>query len=175
MKNHFRYHLAFLFVLCVTYSKTSICQESARQLEPQFIDFNELPFEMSPVVPPTFPDKTFDIRQYGAREGGSFKNTLAIAATIEACYNAGGGKVLIPEGVWLTGPIHFKSNINLHIAEGAEVRFSQDQADYLPVVFTRWEGIECYNYSPLIYARDCENIALTGKGIFDGQGDYWWA
>ncbi len=64
--------------------------------------------------------------------------------------------------------------MNLHLEKGALLRFSTRFADYLPVVFTRWEGVECYNYSPLIYARDCENVAVSGEGILDGQGQAWW-
>ena len=78
----------------------------------------------------------------------------AIQAAVDTCAQAGGGTVLIPAGEWPTGPIHLKSNIHLKLEEGATLRFSQRFADYLPVVFTRWEGMECYNYSPLIYARD---------------------
>ena len=121
-----------------------------------------------------FEKRTFDIRDYGAVSGGKTKNTDAFRKAIAECSKAGGGIVLIPKGVWLTGKIHLKSNINFHVSEEAEVRFSQDPADYLPLVFTRWEGIECYNYSPLIYANDCENIAITGKGLFNGQGKSWW-
>ncbi|MEE8577762.1 MAG: glycoside hydrolase family 28 protein, partial [candidate division Zixibacteria bacterium] len=136
--------------------------------------YGDLPFDMGVIKEPTFPDRTFDICDYGAKDGGKVKNTKAIAEAVDACHKSGGGKVLIPEGIWLTGPIHLKSNVNLHVAEGAEVRFSQDPDDYLPVVFTRWNGVECYNYSPLIYAKDCSNIAITGKGVFDGQGSAWW-
>ena len=87
---------------------------------------------------------------------------------------AGGGTVLIPEGTWLTGAIHLKSNVNLHLTEQAVLKFTDDPEDYLPVVFTRWAGFECINYSPLIYARDCKNIAITGSGTIDGNGETWW-
>ena len=80
----------------------------------------------------------------------------------------------VPEGDWLTGAIHLKSNVNLHIAEGAVVHFSNDLADYLPVVHVRCEGVEAYNYSPLIYAPHIENIAITGCGILHGHGRWWW-
>lgn len=132
------------------------------------------PFEMPDIEPPVFPERTFDICDYGAVGDGATINTEPIANAIAACAEAGGGRVLIPAGIWLTGPIHLKSSVNLHIDEGAEVRFSTRFEDYLPVVFTRWEGTECYNYSPLIYAVNCSNIAITGGGIFDGQGDGWW-
>jgi polygalacturonase len=133
-----------------------------------------LPFDMPPVEPPAFPDHAFDVRDFGAVGDGTTWNTQAFRRTIEACHNEGGGVVLVPAGTWATGPIHLRSNVNLRLEKGALVRFSTRFADYLPVVFTRWEGIECYNYSPLIYARDCENIAVTGEGTFDGQGQVWW-
>jgi polygalacturonase len=132
------------------------------------------PFEMPQVKPPTFPDRTFDIRTYGAVGDGTTMSTKAFAAAIAACNEAGGGKVVVPAGTWLTGPIHLRSNVNLRLESGAEIRFSTDFDDYLPVVFTRYEGIECYNYSPPIYANNCTNIAITGSGKLDGQGRAWW-
>lgn len=86
----------------------------------------------------------------------------------------GGGKLIIPSGKWLSGPIHLYSNIHLHFEDEAELTFSEKFEDYLPVVLTRWEGMECYNYSPLIYACGCNNIKITGKGILKGNGHYWW-
>ena len=133
-----------------------------------------LPFHMPLVEPPFFPDRVFDVRDFGAVGDGATVNTQAFRRAIEACYEQGGGVALIPGGTWATGPIHLRSNVNLHLEGDALVRFSTRCADYLPVVFTRWEGIECYNYSPLIYARDCENIAVTGDGTFDGRGGAWW-
>lgn len=133
-----------------------------------------LPFDMPPVKSPSFPDRIFDVRDFGAVDDGTTVNTQALHRAIEACHVEGGGVVLIPAGTWMTGPIHLRSNVNLRLEGDALVRFSMRFADYLPVVFTRWEGIECYNYSPLIYARDCENIAVTGEGTFDGQGEAWW-
>lgn len=132
------------------------------------------PFKMPKIIRPSFPDRTIDIRDYGAVGDGVTVNTKAFADAIAACVKAGGGRVLVPAGIWLTGAIHLKSNINLHIQEGAELRFSDRFSDYLPVVFTRWEGLECYNYSPLIYAKDCTNIAVTGAGKLDGRGQLWW-
>ena len=124
--------------------------------------------------PPVFPDHIFDVRDSGAAGDGTALNTEAFRRAIKACSEEGGGTVLIPAGIWQTGPIHLHSNVNLHLEEGARVRFSTHPADYLPVVFTRWEGVECYNYSPLIYARDCENVAVSGEGVLDGQGQAWW-
>jgi len=134
------------------------------------------PFPMPELTRPVFPDRTFDIRDYGAVPAGEDGEpaTAAIQRTIEAASAAGGGTVLIPAGEWLTGPIHLRSNINLHVAEGAIVRFSTNRDDYLPVVRVRYEGVEAYNYSPLIYANGATNVALTGGGVLDGQGRHWW-
>lgn len=132
------------------------------------------PFDMPPLDRPRFPDKTYSIVDFGGLAGGNYNNREAINAAIFACAESGGGRVLIPEGVWLTGAIHLRSNVNLHLARGAIVKFSDNPEDYLPVVFTRWAGFECQNYSPLIYARDCENIAITGDGILEGNGQAWW-
>ena len=98
-----------------------------------------------------FTDRTFNIVDFGAIADGVTLNTSAIKKAIDSCSNLGGGKVIIPKGVFLTGPIHLKSNVNLHIEEGAEVLFSTNTKDYLPVVHTSYEGQELMNYSPLIY------------------------
>ncbi|MEZ4829885.1 MAG: glycoside hydrolase family 28 protein [Bacteroidia bacterium] len=130
------------------------------------------------VKPPVFPAKSIDITTFGAKADASTDCLPAIREAIETCVAAGGGTVVIPAGeFFVKGPIHLKSNINLHISEGAYVRFSTDPDDYLPAVFTRWEGVECYNYSPLIYAFEQENIAITGTGTLDGQADneHWWS
>jgi polygalacturonase len=128
------------------------------------------------VRPPSFPDRDFDITKFGARGDGRTKCTDAIRRAIQACSAAGGGRVLVPAGQFLTGAIHLESNVNLHVTEGATLLFSRDPADYLPVVFTRFEGVECMNYSPFIYAFEKQNIAVTGPGLLDGQADeeHWW-
>lgn len=117
--------------------------------------------------------KVYDIREFGAISEDKNKNTLAISLAIEEANKAGGGIVLIPKGEWLTGKIHFKSNVNLHFEDGAKLIFSEIPADYLPPVHTSWEGLECYNYSPLIYAYNCKNIAITGNGEIIAKMDIW--
>lgn len=125
---------------------------------------------------PQFPDRDFNIAQFGAVADGETDNTQAIAKAIDACHAAGGGRVLVPEGRFLTGPIHLKSNVNLHLADAARLLFVTDPKAYLPAVFTRWEGVELMGYSPLIYAFGQSNIAITGKGVLDGQANKttWW-
>jgi polygalacturonase len=134
----------------------------------------DLPFNLPVIQEPAFPERIFDIRDYGAIPDGLTLNTEAFHRSVEDCNARGGGTLRVPAGDWLTGPIHLRSNIRLHLERGSLVRFSSRFDDYLPVVFTRWEGVECYNYSPLIYAIDCQNIAITGEGTFDGQGEAWW-
>jgi polygalacturonase len=119
---------------------------------------------------PVFPDRDFNIRDYGANPDTTVKNTAAFASAIDACAKAGGGRVIVPSGIWLTGPIRLQSNVNLHMDDGAEIRFSQDIADYLPPVLRR-RGIEFYGHTSQIYALECRNIAITGKGVLNGQGE----
>src|SRR5450759_683413 len=128
------------------------------------------------VKPPKFANRNFDITTFGAVADGTTKCTLALHAAIVACNAAGGGHVVVPAGTFLTGAIHLLSDVDLHLDKGATLAFSQDLADYLPVVYTRWQGIEMMNYSPLIYALDQENIGVTGEGTLDGQADnsHWW-
>ncbi|HLT91801.1 MAG TPA: glycoside hydrolase family 28 protein [Woeseiaceae bacterium] len=128
------------------------------------------------VVVPTFPDRTFDIRDYGAAGDGAMDCTDAFRQAVAACAEAGGGRVLVSEGTYRTGPIHLRSNVNLHVAAGATVSFIPEPERYLPPVFTRWEGVELLGYSPLIYAHRQENVAVTGAGTLDGSADNttWW-
>lgn len=121
-------------------------------------------------------DKHYDITNYGARLNASPKqNQKAINKAIEKCSKSGGGKVIIPKGVWNTGAIRLLSGVNLVVEEGATLQFVFDASLY-PVVETRWEGLGCYNISPLIYAAGQHDIAITGKGTIDGGGarDTWW-
>jgi polygalacturonase len=115
----------------------------------------------------------FNIADYGAVGDGVRKNTDAIKKAIEACVKAGGGTVRVPGGKFLTGPIELKSNITLHIEAGAHLLFSQDVNDY-PTVQSRWYGTEQHGFMSCIFAKDSENITVTGRGVVDGQGEYWW-
>ena len=120
----------------------------------------------------------FSIADYGAKPDGS-TCTAAFAKAMDACAAAGGGRVVVPRGRWFTGAIRFKSDCELHLAEGSEVIFSQDPKDYLPAVHTSWEGMECWNYCPLVYAYKCANVAITGPGkliAYEGkwQDTFWY-
>lgn len=129
-------------------------------------------FDMPQVPEPQFPDYTVEITDFGAEAGGLTKNTKAISDAISDVHDKGGGKVIIPRGIWLTGPIEFKSNINLHLEAGALLIFSRDFDDY-ELVKTSFEGLNTVRNQSPISAREVENIAITGKGTIDGNGDAW--
>ena len=149
---------------------------------------------MPQLARPAFPDRMVSVIEHGAVDekaagiaagaGDSSsikavatavaKNTAAFEEAIRACAEAGGGHVLVPAGRWHVGPVHLRSNIDLRLAEGAELVFSDRFADYLPVALVRVGGIDMWNYSPLVYARDCENIAITGPGKLNGNAHAWW-
>lgn len=118
---------------------------------------------------PSFPRRDFVITDFGAVADGKTDSTEAIARAIAACANQGAGHVVIPAGQFLTGAIHLESNIDLHLKKHAVLLFNTDPRAYLPVVFTRFEGTELYNYSPFIYALEKTNVAVTGDGTLDGQ------
>lgn len=153
------------------------CKETKKEEKKEIGDvFQGADSIVSSIQIPQFPDKQFNILDYGGNADGKMNNSVPIKRAIEACSDAGGGKVIIPPGDFLTGPIHLKSNVNLHLEAGATVLFTTDKSAYLPVVHTSYEGVELMNYSPLIYAYKQKNIAITGKGTFDGQAgnENWW-
>ena len=121
------------------------------------------------IIQPSFPNRVFRITDY--HDGKDTLYTQAIDKAIINCSAQGGGMVVVPKGTFKTGAIHLRSNVNLHLEEGAVLQFSLDPKQY-PIVITRIEGIDCYNLSPLIYAYDEHDIAVTGKGLLDGQADF---
>ncbi len=170
-----RQNLPTRLIICMLMLFCGIASAIAKQpAEPQYIVHTvDAPFEMPQLKEYVFPDKKFPITKYGAKADGKTINTKAIDKAITACNKAGGGYVVVPKGEWFTGPIHFKSNVNLRLEEGAVLLFSDDAQDYLPAVQTSWEGLECMNYSPLLYAFNCENIAISGKGKLKPILDRW--
>ncbi len=145
------------------------------QAQPTAIRYEEIsikaPFPMPPIQVPVFPEKDFNVLQAGAKEGTDISESIRKA--IAACHDAGGGRVVIPKGKWRTGKIHFQSNVNLHLEKDARLTFSGDPKDYLPAVRSSWEGFECFNYSPLVYAFECENVAITGEGTLEADMETW--
>jgi polygalacturonase len=136
----------------------------------------QVPEILARIQAPVFPARDFAITNFGAVADGKTDCTEAIGRAIDACAGAGGGRVVVPAGEFLTGAIHLKSNVNLHLTTNSVLKFKTDSEAYLPAVRTRFEGMECWNYSPLIYAYGQENIAVTGEGTLDGQADetHWW-
>lgn len=135
----------------------------------------EYPKILARIKPPTFKNKNYKITKYGAVADGKTLATEAIKKAIDECSKKGGGRVVVPAGEFLTGAIHLKSNVNLYISKGATLKFSMNPKDYLPIVHTRWEGMELMHLSPFIYAYEQENIAVTGEGVLDGQGkSFFW-
>ena len=116
----------------------------------------------------------YDVTKYGAKKDSSAKATASIAKAITAAAKAGGGTVYFPAGKYLTGSIHLKSNITIYIDAGAELHFSDNFDDYLPMVESRYEGVDVKSFSPLFYAYGVENIAIKGRGIINGHGKKWW-
>ena len=131
----------------------------------------QVPAILSRIVPPVFPQRAFRLNDYQAVGDGKSDCTEAFRRAIAACHDAGGGHVVVPAGRFLTGPIHLQSNVDLHLSAGAVILFKQDPAAYLPPVPTRYEGNDLRNYSPFIYALDQQNVAVTGKGLIDGQAN----
>ncbi|MEO5858564.1 MAG: glycoside hydrolase family 28 protein [Pyrinomonadaceae bacterium] len=135
----------------------------------------EYPKILARIKPPVFKKKDFSILRYGAKAGGDFDNREAINKAIDTASKAGGGRVVVPAGVFLTGAIRLKSNVNLHVSKGATLKFAANAKAYEPIVHTRWEGMELMHLSPLIYAYEETNIAITGEGTLDGQGKaFFW-
>ncbi len=160
----------FLVLLCLS---ASFIIDTPPQVGVKAIHI-KAPFAMPAIAVPDFSRaKRFSIIDFGAVPNNQAQTTLAIARAIEAAHKAGGGSVVVPKGEWLTGKIHLKSNVNLHLDKDAILLFSGNPSDYLPAVHSTWEGMECYNYSPLIYAYQCKNVAITGEGTVKAQMDTW--
>lgn len=122
----------------------------------------------------SYAQSVYDVTKYGAKKDSSAKATMAIKKAIEAASATGGGTVYFPAGKYLTGPIHLKSNITIFIDAGAELHFSDNFDDYLPMVESRYEGVDVVSFSPLFYAYKAENITITGRGKINGHGKKWW-
>lgn len=159
--------LLLLFVLL------SACKNNELKVTTDTIEI-EAPFDMPAIEAPNFSaSEHYVITDFGAESKDINLTSKAIADAIDAAHSNGGGLVVIPKGEWLTKKIHLKSHVNLHLEKDAILLFSTNPEDYLPAVHTTWEGMECYNYSPLVYAYECENVAITGQGTLMAQLDVW--
>lgn len=161
-------------VCCLPFISSGCKQSETAVKESSISDalYQNLPFEMPKVQQPVFPAYEVNIEKFGAKGDGLFLNTKAINDAIKDVNQRGGGKVIIPEGVWLTGPIELLSNVNLYTEQNALVLFTGDFEAY-PIIATSFEGLETRRCQSPISARNAENIAITGHGTFDGNGDCW--
>jgi len=152
----------------------SICSLAwAQTIKPDFSKhFKNLPFKMAQLKVPSFPNKDFNIKKYGAVGDGITLNTNSFEKAIAECSKNGGGRVVVPAGIWLTGPIYFKSNVNLYLEKGAHIQFTKNFNDY-PLIESNWEGINQYRCTSPLMGRKLKNIAITGEGIIDGAGEIW--
>ncbi len=159
-------------VLVIMLIITSCSNPDKEQKTDGRISFQGIEFDMPQIHLPDIPANLVRITDFGAVSGGQVLNTGAFADAIEAVSEQGGGKVIIPPGIWLTGPITLKSNLELHAEQGAMILFSSDKNLY-PLIKTSFEGLDTWRCFSPIYGDSVENVALTGKGIWDGSGDAW--
>lgn len=134
--------------------------------------YHDLPFEMPLVDRPNIPNTTVSLTDFSGKGDGISLNTEAFKEAVRSLLAVGGGRLLVPQGVWLTGPIELDHNIELHLSDNAIILFSQDRSLY-PIVKTVFEGVETYRCQPQLSAVGKRNVAITGKGIIDGAGDGW--
>jgi len=154
-------------VLLFHWSTYTVAQNSK-----SYDSYENIEFKMSKIQEPKIPNNTVNIKDFGAVNGGFILNTKAFADAIDAVTKKGGGKVIIPPGIWLTGPIILKSNIELHAETGALIKFSPDKNLY-PIIETSFEGLNTWRCISPIYGKNLENIAFTGNGVWDGSGEVW--
>ncbi len=165
-------HIYFILLMLASLT-LSTCKQKNKSIKIKDIVVHA-PFDMPHIKTLDFSAcEKLSIVKFGAEQGNKQKTTIAIEEAITEASELGGATVVIPKGAWLTGKIHLKSNVNLHLEEGAVLIFSESPEDYLPPVYTSWEGLECYNYSPLIYAFECNNVAITGKGQLRAKMEVW--
>lgn len=161
-----KYILLMLFLFMLSPAIAQLTEEAKQAAIQQIVDRIELP---------SIPEYSVSIKKFGAKGDSIWDNRRAFEKAMNALKKRNGGTLIVPKGVYtVNGPIHFVNNVNLHLEEGAKIRFGSNPKDY-PLVLTSWEGTMLYNYSPLIYGNGLENIAITGKGIIDGEGGGDWA
>lgn len=161
-----------LFCIALTIVMTVFSKNSFAQNSKSTENYKNVEFKMAVIKEPKIPNYTVNIKDFGAVNGGQVLNTKVFAAAIDAVTKKGGGKVIIPAGIWLTGPITLKSNLELHAETGALIKFSTDKQLY-PLVETNFEGLNTWRCISPINGVNLENVALTGNGVWDGSGEVW--
>jgi polygalacturonase len=165
-------NLTNLFHVALAIIITSLTQITIAQNSKPYDTYKNIEFKMPKVNEPVIPKNTVNIKDFGAVNGGYVLNTKAFADAIEAVSKKGGGKVIIPPGIWLSGPIILKSNIELHAETGALIKFSTDKSLY-PIIETSFEGLNTWRCISPIYGKNLVNVAFTGNGVWDGSGEAW--
>ncbi|WP_062181689.1 glycoside hydrolase family 28 protein [Dysgonomonas macrotermitis] len=163
--------LKSISVLCMGFLLLA-CQANKQEEYKYEYLYKDLPFEMPRVQAPVFPNNKLSLSDVGGVPDGETLNTEAFAKGMSELSAKGGGTLVVPEGIWYTGPITFQSNINLHLEKGALILFSDD-FDLYPLISTSFEGLETKRCQSPISGRNLENIAITGQGSINGSGGSW--
>lgn len=167
--------LLFVVIACIAGSSLLLAKNAKKEKKEDV--WGSMQSVLKDIKLPQIQDKDFVVTDFGASKDSSYLwNGECINKAIKAANEQGGGRVVIPEGEWKTGPLTLLSRVNLHVSKDAKLLFTTIREHYLPVVLTRWEGIDCYTLHPLIYAYGGEDIAITGEGTIDGQAnnENWW-
>ncbi len=160
--------ITLILVQSLFFFKVAMAAKKEMPLADTTVTINQI---LKKIHPPEFKHASFNILMFGAMADGKTDTRALLNKLIDSCSKTGGGRVIIPKGVFfMDGPIVLKSHVNLHFEDGAEIIFSADPNKYLPAVLCLWEGTELYNYSPLIYSYQCSDIAITGNGRINGSG-----
>ncbi len=161
-----------LYLILLTVLTSMACQTQIKK-QSNLIE-EETPWGKQVFNVPVFNENTYDIIDFGASLDSTVNNQNAIQKAVDKCSLEGGGRVIIPEGTWKTSYLELKSNVNLQLSKGSILSFIDSIPLYALPTFTRWEGLECMNYHPFIYARNESNVAITGEGIIEGNAQVWW-
>lgn len=157
-------------LLCT--STTFLCEARSKKAYEFESLYKDLPFSMEKVSRPNIPANEVNLRDFDAMGDGVFDNSKAFADAINALAKKGGGSLIVPSGIWLTGPIELKSKTNLHLEFGAIILFDSNR-DLYPIIQTSFEGLETYRCESPIHAENAHDIAITGQGVIDGNGQDW--
>ena len=165
--------LVSVFLVLQPVESAPILPNPPASLEDELVRLTtNLPFAMRRIALPQIPARSVTVAEFGAIGDGATLNTVSFAKAIEACVKQGGGRVVVPQGIWSTGPIQLKSNIDLHLDRGAVIQFSSRIEEY-PLVRATWEGSPTVRRMSPIYGVQLENVSITGDGVLDGSGEVW--
>lgn len=177
MENRYGKRTVLLMSALVLLAVVGGCRRGAPTPESDYTgSWAQVPNILATIGEPNIPSRDFNIVEFDAVADGVTDCRPAIMAAIQACEDAGGGRVVVPAGTYLVnGPLYLVNDMDLHLAEGAHLKFGAKYDDYLPLVLTRWRGTQIYNYCPFLYAYRRTNVAVTGTGTLDGQAKDTWS